>query len=234
MLIVAVLMIATSASIYMVSSFRGILIGESLWSKAQKDAVFYLSAYVNSRDPDNLKQFHDALKVPAGDRAAITALERSPADLQAAYHAVLQGGIHPEDAHSVIWLLHTFRDASWMREPMEYWGNGDRYLEQLKRLSLEIESKHSQGLTTAQDIDTWNREIAQINNGVTPASTAFSASLSATSRRITLWLLAFNCALALGMVLLWTLISRQTLQARRQAYAELTAEKERAGTTLVV
>ena len=75
-LIVAVLMIAASTSIYLVSSFRGVLIGESLWSKAQKDAVYYLNSYVDSANPADLEKFRAALKIPAGDRAVLQALEK--------------------------------------------------------------------------------------------------------------------------------------------------------------
>ncbi len=231
-LIVAVLMIAASTSIYLVSSFRGVLIGESLWSKAQKDAVYYLNSYVDSANPADLEKFRAALKIPAGDRAVLQALEKIPPDLDGAQAAALQGGIHADDVKSVVWLLHKFRHTSLMEEPMRYWRDGDRYLEQLKGLAREIREKHTHAQTTERDIATWKREITQINEGVTPATVAFSQALSDTSRRITLWLLLLNCVLAVGLVVLWALISRYTQRAREQAHAELQAEKERATTAL--
>lgn len=231
-LIVAVLMIAASTSIYMVSSFRGVLIGESLWSKAQKDAVYYLDSYAENGHASDLEKFQTALKIPAGDRAVLQALEKIPADLEAAEAAALKGGIHPDDAKSVVWLLHKFRHTSWMEEPMHHWSNGDRYLDQLKGLAREIQEKYTLGQTSESDIATWKREIAQINEGVTPATVAFSSSLSDTSRKITLWLLLLNCALAVGLVTLWALISRYTYRAREHAHAELRAAKERATTAL--
>ena len=173
-LIVAVLMIAASTSIYLVSSFRGVLIGESLWSKAQKDAVYYLNSYVDSANPADLEKFRAALKIPAGDRAVLQALEKIPPDLDGAQAAALQGGIHADDVKSVVWLLHKFRHTSLMEEPMRYWRDGDRYLEQLKGLAREIREKHTHAQTTERDIATWKREITQINEGVTPATVAFS------------------------------------------------------------
>ena len=75
-LLVLVLMLTASSSLYLLSAVRGLTNGESLWSKAQKDAVYYLNSYVDSANPADLEKFRAALKIPAGDRAVLQALEK--------------------------------------------------------------------------------------------------------------------------------------------------------------
>ena len=42
-LVVVVLVVMASGSLYLVSAVRAFVAGESLWSKAQKDAIYALS-----------------------------------------------------------------------------------------------------------------------------------------------------------------------------------------------
>ena len=228
----AVLMVSTSSSIYLVSNFRTLIAAESLWSKGQKDAIYFLTRYADSGEPRYLQQFQAALKIPDADRRARLELEKTTPDYAIAHATLAEGGLHPADIASAAWLLHQFHDASWLQETISYWREGDRYLDQLRQLAREIEYKHTQGQANAKEISTWKRKIRQINEGVAPASRAFSETLAETSRQVTRWLLLLNCALALVFVLLWALLSRSTQQARRRAYAELSEEKERAATTL--
>ena len=63
-----------SFSLQVVSSMRAYVAGESLWSKAQHDAVYFLDRYIHSGDPQFLYRYNEALRVPLGDRAARLAL----------------------------------------------------------------------------------------------------------------------------------------------------------------
>ena len=56
-------------SLYMMSAVRSYIGGESLWSKGQKDAIYYLNLYANSRDDINYLKYQKALPFP---RAAMT------------------------------------------------------------------------------------------------------------------------------------------------------------------
>jgi hypothetical protein len=43
-------------SLYVLSAVRGYVAGESLWSKGQKDAIYYLNLYADSRDESDFSQ----------------------------------------------------------------------------------------------------------------------------------------------------------------------------------
>src|ERR1700687_4345941 len=65
--IVLCLLILANFSFEMLSSMRGYVGGESLWSKSQKDAVFHLQRFAASRAPEELRQFRTDIAVPLGD-----------------------------------------------------------------------------------------------------------------------------------------------------------------------
>ncbi|MEG1082502.1 MAG: PAS domain S-box protein, partial [Pseudomonas sp.] len=176
-LLVLILMLSASCSFYLLSAVRGFVNGESLWSKAQKDAIYSLSRYADEGNSADLARYEKALLVPRGDADARNALYNKPLRLDLARRGIEQGQNHPDDVNSLIWLLRTFRYFSWVQEPVAYWSMGDQYLEQLDVLAREIKQSYEVGSVTPQTITTWKREIDLINQGVSALTRAFSDSL---------------------------------------------------------
>ena len=77
-LLVLVLMFSTSGSLYLLSAVRGFVNGESLWSKAQKDAIYALSRYADEGNPSDLARYQNALLVPRGEPKRVTPSTTSP------------------------------------------------------------------------------------------------------------------------------------------------------------
>ena len=63
-------------SLYMLSAVRGYVAGESLWSKGQKDAIYYLHLYADNRDPAVFEKYLQAIKVPQGGHRLRMALDQ--------------------------------------------------------------------------------------------------------------------------------------------------------------
>ncbi|MEG0557567.1 MAG: hypothetical protein RR574_14040 [Comamonas sp.] len=232
-LLTAILVITAGTSIYMLSAVRGIVAGESFWSKSQKDAIYYLTRYAEAGNREHLDKYHSAMLVPRGDSDAREALEKNPPDLAAARKGLLQGANHPDDINSLIWLLRNFRHFKLIKEPIYYWKQGDEYLAQLGLLATEVEQGYSESKPpTKETIRTWKREIGLINSGASPAAKAFTDSLGQSSRRIVYILLSINCTLALVLVAVWSLSTHRALRQRQQTQSVLDAEKERAQVTL--
>ena len=82
--IVVLLVLLGVGSVDILSSVRAYVSGESLWSKAQKDAAYYLSNYARNRSPDDYRRFVDAIAIPLGDRVAREELEKPAPDLEEA------------------------------------------------------------------------------------------------------------------------------------------------------
>ncbi|WNZ81217.1 EAL domain-containing protein [Pseudomonas sp. P105] len=219
-------------SLYVLSAVRGYVAGESLWSKGQKDAIYYLNLYADSRDETIFQKYQRAIAVPEGGHELRVALDRQPPDLEAARAGILKGGNHPDDVSSLIWLYLNFRHFSYLEEAIDLWTVGDGYLTELDDVARQMHSRITAGQASEADIRGWKAKIFAINDSVTPAAKAFSDALGEGSRFILRLLLVTNFATALGLIVL-ALLRTHKLLAQRQVFANaLQLEKERAQITL--
>jgi PAS domain-containing protein len=219
-------------SLYVLSAVRGYVAGESLWSKGQKDAIYYLNLYADSRDEAIFLKYRNAIAVPQGGHQLRLALDHQPPDLAAAREGILKGGNHPDDVSSLIWLYLNFRHFSYLETAIDRWTVGDAYLVELDDVAQEMHRSISQNTANSADIQRWKAQILAINESVTPAAKAFSDALGEGSRMIMRLLLFTNLATALGLIVL-ALWRTHKLLKQRHAFAEaLQLEKDRAHVTL--
>ena len=68
--IVVLLVLLASESLKIVSASRAYVGGESLWSKAQKEAVYSLFRYAQSHSESDYRDYLESIAVPMGDRRA--------------------------------------------------------------------------------------------------------------------------------------------------------------------
>lgn len=227
------LLLAT-ASIYLLSGTRIIVAGESTWSKAQKDAIFYLDRYAAQGDEEAYQQFRQSLEIPLGDRLARLAMDRSPANIQQVREGLLRGEVHSDDISTATDILRLTWNMEWMRKTIGLWRAADTYLDQLVTLSMEIRNTRT---TSGRNVDllqrqAWHLEISQINASIAPLSKAFSDSLGVHSRRITQVLLAVNLSTALLLVAAMLWFVNKLLTQSHTVENALHSERERGYTTL--
>ncbi|MDH8137263.1 hypothetical protein QIG53_27600, partial [Klebsiella pneumoniae] len=74
------------------SSVRAYVAGEAIWSRAQKNAVYALTLYLQSGEQVFFDRYRSALAVPLGDGIARKALEQPTPDLELAKSGFAQGG----------------------------------------------------------------------------------------------------------------------------------------------
>lgn len=219
-------------SLYVLSAVRGYVGGESLWSKGQKDAIYYLNLYADSRDETIFLKYQNAIAVPQGGHELRLALDHQPPNIEAARIAILKGGNHPDDVSSLIWLYLNFRNFSYLEKAIELWTVGDAYLVRLDDVAREMHQRIADSQVTDADVKRWREQIFAINDGVTPAAKAFSDALGEGSRVILRLLLVTNLATALGLIVL-ALLRTHKLLKQRHAFADaLQLEKDRAQITL--
>ena len=125
-------------SLYVLSAVRGYVAGESLWSKGQKDAIYYLNLYADSRDETIFLKYQNAIAVPQGGHELRLALDLHPPNIEAARLAILKGGNHPDDVSSLIWLYLNFRHFSYLEKAIDLWTVGDTYLVRLDDVAQEM------------------------------------------------------------------------------------------------
>lgn len=221
-----------SVSLYTLSAVRSYVAGESLWSKGQKDAIYYLNLYALSRDEADYRNYLKAIAIPQGDHALRIALDEGEPDLPRARAGALQGGNHPDDISGIIWLYLHFRHFGYLERAVEHWRLGDLYLAELDQLAWQMHERIKERVFTDADAVRWRQQIRAINEGVAPAAAAFSNSLGEGSRVVGRILIGVNLVTAFSLILLALLRTRKLLQQRHAFASALQVEKDRAQVTL--
>jgi diguanylate cyclase (GGDEF)-like protein/PAS domain S-box-containing protein len=221
-----------SLSIYTLSAVRAYVGGESLWSKGQKMAVFFLDRYVETGNEAYYLEFEKALAVPLGDRRARLALDVPPADVEAARRGLLQGANHASDVPGMIWLFQNFRNVSYLDTSIRLWAEADPLIVELGALGESIRQDFAAGNISDERTGEWVARIEAIDREITPKAFAFGRSLGEGSRAIKDILLVVNLATAAMLIALAVWRTRKLMRQRQAAEAALDWERERAEITL--
>lgn len=95
--IIVLQVVLATFSLQMVTTLRAYVAGESQWSKAQHNAIYYLNRYIDTGQTLFLRRYELSLDVPIGDRDARLALEKQPPDRVAAFEGFARGRNMPAD-----------------------------------------------------------------------------------------------------------------------------------------
>ncbi len=162
------------------SAVRAFVGGESLWSKAQKNAVFSLQRFATTKSERDYQMFLDYLSIPLGDREARMALEGITPDLEKARAGFLKGNIHPDDISPIINLLTDFYWVEEIAKSVTVWKAADEKIEELISAGKEFHAAVIHGQTkTAESI---MEHVKNLNEELTVLEEDFSRTLAAGSR----------------------------------------------------
>lgn len=217
--IMAVLLAVQLGTLYFavttLSSVRAFVGSEGLWSKAQKDASYYLVKYSQTRSADDLHTFNNAMKVPLGYHKTLAELLKENPDLEYARQGALEGGTHPDDIDGMFKLFRSFDEISYIKKSIRIWAKADATVGELnviaKKLQLEVHSSSPSKLNVdaiIKDLDSINRELAVLEND-------FSATLGQGARWFEDLILNLLIFIALtvgicGLVLTYLIVSGMT------------------------
>nr|WP_249154506.1 GGDEF domain-containing protein [Bradyrhizobium manausense] len=215
-------------SLEVMSSVRAYVAGEAMWSRSQKNAVYFLNLYLHSGEASQFAEYQTSLAVPIGDEYARCALERDPVDVETARIGFLQGGNHPDDVPGLIWLYRYFNQVSFFREAIREWTATDPMLLELSVFGEVIRSELRNGpIGDSHRLQTLSLRLSELNRQFTGHAERFSTVLGEGSRAIKLTLTCLNIATAASLILLLIWHTRR-LVLQRQAFEDaLHAEKER-------
>jgi len=215
--IVLCLMMLASFSFGLLSSMRAYVGGESLWSKAQKDAVFHLQNYASTRSPHELSQFRAEIAVPLGDHEARTEMDKPNPDIRKVRQGFVRGGNHIDDVDGMFNLYRRFRWVSFMQRAIGAWKAGDRYIVQLDDAATQLQRAIELPASSPAQIESLLVEISLINEKLTPIENQFVDALSEASRATYQWLQAIMLAATPALLILGIALSMRILQQRRRA-----------------
>lgn len=176
-------------------SIRTCVTAESLWSKAQKEAVFNLKHYTASRNETDYNKYLSCLAVPLGDRKALLECEKKNPDTKVITEGLLEGRMHPDDIDGAVMLMTRFKYVSYIAKSKAIWKEGDRRIEQLQQTAAALHKE----INTAADEARIRQLITEIDNldtQLTALEDNFSFTLGAGSR----WLASVIIKLLLVLV----------------------------------
>ena len=211
--IVVVLLWLATESIDILASGRAYVEGESLWSKSQKDAVFYLLRFAQTRSESDFHSYEKAMKVPLGFRKARLELQKRAPNYTVVREGFIAGGTHPDDIPGVIKLYERFEQVSYMQSVLEIWRTGDGFIARLKTAGDQLHALYSSGTAGPAARDEVLSRIMQINEELRPWQYRFSSTLGDATRWIqaTLLIVLLSVTAALvpvGVILTQRMVSR--------------------------
>jgi PAS domain S-box-containing protein len=221
--IIAILLAVAALSLSLSNGARAYVGGEGLWSKAQKDAVYFLTRYAASHDPADYRRYQSAIAVTRGDRAARLEMEKPDYDAAIVERGFVQGGNAAEDVPDMIFLVRHFGSVRYLADALRIWAEADTHIAALDRSATELHQAIVQGQLTPERQQLLLQRIDRINAVLTPLEHDFSASLGRGARwmRDVLLTSIFVCTallLALGLWIAGVIARRmnEDIQALRQ------------------
>jgi PAS domain S-box-containing protein len=213
-------------SVYVLSAVRAYVAGESLYSKGQKDAQIYLLAYAEDRLESDYQKLLSALAVPIADRRAREELQKPRPDWGLARQAFIDGGNHPDDVQSLIFLFRWFGDTPLMAPAVTSWTEGDRLIERMRRLAEQTHARIQSGMDDEAALRQIRSEAPLINRQLTQLESEFSHQLGQASRQAQRLLLALNAILAAVLTLAGFAFVRRTARTQAASDTELAQRQE--------
>ncbi len=171
-------------SLQVESSVRAYVGGEGLYSKYQKDAVFHLIRYAETRDEVEFEAYLGAIAVPRGDKIARIELEKPDPDLDVATAGFAQGRNHPADIPTLITTFRVFRQVSYIDRAIAIWTEGDVLIDELVADGDQLHALVQSGTASPAEIDAIVADIGALNEQLTVLEDRFSAVLGEGARWI--------------------------------------------------
>ncbi len=210
-------------SIQLLSTVRAYVAGESLYSKAEKDAQIYLLEYADRRQEADYARFASALVIPLGDRAAREALQQDEPDIGAAQRGFLAAGNHPDDIDGLIRMFRWCQHMPFMSRTIATWTEGDRAIQEMRSLVDRAHERIRAGDSQAPAVEAMLQQLPLLNTRLTHLTSAFSAQLGEASRDTQRLLLALNTCIAVLLMISGLGFVRRSI--RMQAAADLRMER---------
>jgi diguanylate cyclase (GGDEF)-like protein len=215
--IVVCLMILANFSFGILSSMRAYVGGESVWSQAQKDAVFHLQTYAADRTPEELVKFRSDIAIYSGDHEARIEMDKPAADIGKVRREFIRGGNHPDDVDGMFNLYRRFRHISYMQKAVRAWSAADEYMARLAGAGAALQRELESTSPNPARIRAVLAEVLTINDNLTPIEVQFLDALGEASRVTYQWLQAIMLAAAAALLALGSALSMRILQQRRRA-----------------
>ena len=171
-------------SFNLASGVRGNTRGEGLWSKGEKDGVYWLVRYLRTQDEQDYRLYLESVRMPLGDREARLELGKPNFDLAVVTRGFLAGGNSADDIPYMVSLFRHFGDTAAFGPAITVWSEADRYLLRLQDCGGEVHEAISTGQLTHERQDQLLARLDGINANLTRLENQFSSNFSDGARTV--------------------------------------------------
>ncbi|WP_426661170.1 putative bifunctional diguanylate cyclase/phosphodiesterase [Rhodanobacter aciditrophus] len=213
--VIGLILTLTWGALQIQVTLAGFLNGESVWSKAQKQAVIDLEVYARTGRAETLADYRKNMAVLASDRWARDAIASGHFDHARVRQAFRDAHVIPEAIDGMIFMLHYFSSAPYMSKALAAWYSTDATVDGLDRIAEELQQAHADGSMTPAMASAARERIAEANRFIEPRSNLFSSQIADGAAWIGTMLFLTVLVAALAASLLWLRMARRILHGIR-------------------
>ncbi|HTB21438.1 MAG TPA: ATP-binding protein [bacterium] len=188
----------------LLSSVRALVGAESLWAKAQKNAVYGLSKYAFSHREADYQTYLSYLSIPEADHLARMELSRPKPDLRVTDAAFVLAQNDPDDVRGMSLLLVYLNRYPPIHRAIDVWGEGDTELLRLRDMASDYHALTLDGKDSPAANAAFILGLGQVNASLTMLENEFSRLMGQVAR----WA---KSAIIQSMVLLSLMVGFVTL-----------------------
>lgn len=186
------LLVLTLTGIGTLSSIRGYVQGEGLWSKAQKRAVLALHRYARGGTQNAWQTFEDEIAVTLGGRMARQELDRPDPDMAIVREGFSLGGIPEEHQAGMAALYRRLRNVAFVSRAIGIWAEGDQEIDRVRELADDLREERRRSEPDAARIASILASIDEVDRRLTDLENAFTRTLNGGAlqvERVLRWVL---------------------------------------------
>ncbi len=213
--LVGLILLLTWIALQVQVTLAGFLNSESVWSKAQKQAVIDLDNYAVDGNPAFLTSFKSNFALLESDRMARDAIARGNFDQQVVAQAFVRGNVMPTAKSGMIFMLQYFSESPHMDAALRAWRSTDQPIHELSVIAVDLEHTYAAGAQTPQQITAVRARINGINRQIEPRTNLFSLEIAHGAVWLGHVLFAGVLGAACIAMLLWLNMARRILASIR-------------------
>ena len=202
-------------------TLAGFLNSESIWSKAQKQAVIDLDNYALSGAPADLASFRRNFKLLDGDRwgrDAIASGHYRKEDLDEVFR---RGNIMPAAQSGMIFMMRHFTGAPHMQASLDAWRSTDASIAELGRIADQLERDYAAGTPPPQTVAQLRAHINALNVYMQPRTELFSVEMvkgAVWAGQVLFWCVLGAFCLAAGLWMWMALRIVESIRGSEERY----------------
>ncbi|WP_326937892.1 EAL domain-containing protein [Frateuria sp. Soil773] len=192
-------------------ALAGFLNGESVWSKAQKQAVIDLDAYAADGRAGDLDNFRRNYAVLGADRWVRDVTASGHYDYAQVAAVLSHGNTIPAAIRGVIFILHHFPDAPYVGDALRAWRSTDAAIAELGTIAGELQRAYAGGAVSGAEVARQRARIHALNSYIEPRAKLFSQAIALGATWMGWVLFACVSVAACLASLVWLLLARRIL-----------------------